>query len=450
MAKLVKIKQVPRTDALELLEVEQTAYSSGFYRRKPRKITASALLKGFYCMQQKGKNSLSSLAIQVGNEIGETVSKQAIAERFNDRMLEMVNSILLTALTKKAAIPPGRLESLDLGEACGAFNNIILQDSTVQQVNSALYAQVGGNQTSSGPRALFRIQSCYNLTKHDWIGFSVDPYERNDQSQSLFPMGMLEKRDLLIRDLGYFKLDALESLAEFNYFITALAPTVKLYDEHGQELSLLEHLRKHKNVDQQVYAGSSKRLPVRLVARKLSRSKTRKKIAKAKKNAHATSKHSPEYYELLGYEIYLTNIDAALLDAVQIAKLYGLRWYIEILFKSWKSHFNFKKMFKDSQMNYVRTIISFYLNLILFVYLQRYLYSQSCEYAQRRGKMISVLKFMNVISNLVTEALNMTSQQQLEQLLEQMAKHATYDKRNKRKNMIQKKRGLGHLLANVA
>lgn len=50
--------------------------------------------------------------------------------------------------------------------------------------------------------------------------------------------------------------------------------------------------------------------------------------------------HSKEHYYLLGYSILLTNILQKLCSAEEISRLYGLRWQIEIIFKSWKSGFH--------------------------------------------------------------------------------------------------------------
>ena len=47
---------------------------------------------------------------------------------------------------------------------------------------------------------------------------------------------------------------------------------------------------------------------MRLIARKLPKSKAAKKIKNAKNDRHAKANHSKEYYELLKHEIYLTNI----------------------------------------------------------------------------------------------------------------------------------------------
>jgi IS4 transposase len=47
---------------------------------------------------------------------------------------------------------------------------------------------------------------------------------------------------------------------------------------------------------------------------------------------------------LLDWTIFITNVPAEKLSPLQIAKIYGLRWRIEIVFKAWKSHFKMTEL----------------------------------------------------------------------------------------------------------
>ena len=48
---------------------------------------------------------------------------------------------------------------------------------------------------------------------------------------------------------------------------------------------------------------------------------------------------SERYLKLLDWTILLTNVPAHHATAQQLLEAYGARWQIELLFKSWKSHF---------------------------------------------------------------------------------------------------------------
>ena len=85
--------------------------------------------------------------------------------------------------------------------------------------------------------------------------------------------------------------------------------------------------------------------------------------------------HSEDYYERLGWCIFITNIPKEMLNSQQIIEVYRLRWRIEIIFKVWKSKFDFQKMFEKISMKPSRAIITFYLLLTWLTLFLTNLYS---------------------------------------------------------------------------
>ena len=111
-----------------------------------------------------------------------------------------------------------------------------------------------------------------------------------------------------------------------------------------------------------------------------------------------------------------------------------------------KSYCNFKKMLGKEKMNYTRLMITINLLLIYFVYfildIFRYI---AQKVAKSKGKLISILKFMDVLNDLFDFIIRIEQIEELDVLIPQFAKHAcpetsvaTYENRNKRKNMMQK------------
>lgn len=424
--------------AMEILEVEKAAWSSSFYMRRPKKITASCLIKGFWKMQKAGMNTFRNWALFCGKERGQEVSKQAIDNRMSEETLDMAKQILKTALNVRLDKKWLSTKKRELGCLLKFFNRVIIQDSTTQQVADQLHELVGGNKTRGGMRALLRIQTIFNFTEEKWEDFSIDKYSQNDQSQAAFALRSLQDRDLLLRDLGYFVMETLEQLIENHYVITPYKSNINLYDEQANEIDLLELLRQNETTDKVVLVSKKKMLPMRLVAKKLSKAQKEKKIKQAKQKAHSNNNYTETYYELLGYEIYLTNVDTTFMSVEQIGKLYGLRWYIEVLFKAWKSYFNFNTIFEKNKMSFQRTLISMYLVLIQFVYLTNYVYQYFKVKVEQQGRLISMQKFMDVCKCLLNEILAISHVEQLDVLARQFARHAVYEKRNKRNNMKQK------------
>lgn len=426
--------------SMEVLQVETLAKSSLYYNRKPKKVTASSLIKGFWKMQKEGVNSFRNWALFTGKEVGVPISKQAMANRMDGSTIELVEQVLKVALDLRIDKKWIKTRKKEMGSLLNFFNRIIIHDSTTQQVAEQLYKIVGGNKTKSGPRALMRLQCMFNFTEEKWEAFSIKPYSSNDQSQANFPLPLLQAKDLILRDLGYFVLDSLEQLLENQYVITPYKWGVNLYTPQGDLIDLLKLLRQSKSIDQKVLLSLKSKLPMRLVAKKLSAEQKAKKIKEAKAKAHRDSNHSKDYYELLGYEIYLTNLSSDQFEGNHIIRLYALRWYIETLFKAWKSYFNFKLVFEVRRMNYTRTIISMYLVLIQFVYLTNYIYQYIKDKVEHKEKKqyISIQKFMDVSRCLLYDILSITNLNQLDRLVSQYAQHAVYEKRNQRKNMKQK------------
>lgn len=197
-----------------------------------------------------------------------------------------------------------------------------------------------------------------------------------------------------------------------------------------------ELLKGKRQVDLRVLVGSKKRLPMQLVARKLPKAQVSKRVREAKKDRHAKANHSKRYLELLRYEIYLTNIGQEMVGGKQVAKLYGLRWYIETLFKSWKSYLNFKKMFQNERMHLHRVLFIIYANLVQIVFLTNVV----LRFVKSRtgGTPLSILKCMDTANDHWPHVLNAVSFGDLGQLVDQFEKHAAYKKHPDRDNTINK------------
>jgi hypothetical protein len=433
----------------ENLEIEATAWKSKFYKIPPKKITAENLVLGFWEMQKKGKHTLRNWAVECGVLLNKdtSISKQAIDERLNSNCLGMVEILFKKALNfkyKKAKEELNTSESLQ--NINHLFNRILLQDSTIQSLPANLCLDFPASHTSGKKAAMLRLQSIFDLTNMTWLSFFIGSFRNNDQSQTMLINEVVKKNDLLLRDLGYFTLDSLDFFTKNQYVITKWDNQSYLYydsnvfnHKQGEKIDLLKLFKGRTEIDIPVQIGSKKRVKMRLVAKKLPKTQARARIEAAKKNRHSKSNHSEDYYKLLKWEIYLTNVECEKLNIEQIAKLYGLRWYIEILFKSWKSYANFKKMLGKEKMNYTRIMITIYLLLIQFVYFMLDIFNYiSKRVAEKTDRLISILKFMDVVGDLFDYIIRIEKLSDLDNLIPQFVSHATYERRNKRKNMMQK------------
>ena len=106
----------------KILEIEKIAWSSEFYRKAPKKITATSLLISFWLMQQSGKNTLRNWCFQLGKHIGSTVSEQSLNERLNEKAIKMNKMLLQKALNLKVNKEALNREKDKLNDLIPLFN----------------------------------------------------------------------------------------------------------------------------------------------------------------------------------------------------------------------------------------------------------------------------------------------------------------------------------------
>lgn len=444
--KLCSLK-ILMTKVAEDLGIEELAWESKFYRSDPKKITATGLVFGFWNLQdglsdtKEAANTLATWCLHTGMvEEGIAISKQALDNRLNERTVELAKLLLQAALNLKVKT---HFREQKLGELKGIytkFNNILIQDSTMQKLPAHLSEQFPSSHSHGKEAATLRLQAIYNFTEEHWVQFELGGFTDNDQSKAMMITKIAQKRDLILRDLGYFTLESLAYLIKNQFVITSWDKKTNMYDpETDKKINLLSLFKGKKTVDQIVLVGSKAKLSMRLVALKLPEHIAAERIRKAKADRHSRANHSAMYYELLKWDIFLTNVPKEMLSPKEIVKLYGLRWYIEILFKAWKSFSGFSTILSKQKMSTHRTLVSIYLMLTRFVYYMADIYQYvKQKVAQKTDQFISILKFLDVCRKLADQILHIQELEELDWLIPQFVRFATYDKRKDRINMQQK------------
>jgi len=150
-------------------------------------------------------------------------------------------------------------------------------------------------------------------------------------------LALVRTGDLVLRDLGYFVVETFQRIALAGaFFLSRLRLDTSLFDPQTQRpLSLLKALRRAGHLDQAVLLGQQK-LPARLVAIKLPEALAAERRRKAKQNRDKRCRPNATYLALLGWAIFITNVDRKVLSARTVAQVHGLRWRIETIFKAWQ------------------------------------------------------------------------------------------------------------------
>jgi hypothetical protein len=419
---------------LQTIIINKAARVCGFLIRKGGKISPKNLIIGFMIMASKHRNTYSCWAYEIGILSNKTITKQAVEERMNPKtekfLLRVLEDHLKTKLTVKISIKTkGLLKH---------FKNVKIDDSTVLALPTILVKQFPGNVSKGIRKAQAKIHTMYNLTNNSYEFFHLHSYSENDQSLSAKVLPYLQKGDLLIRDLGFTILSVVEKVMKMEvYFISRKNHNIKVFDiNNGKEINLVKELSKNGFIDQEVLAGSERKLKVRLIAIPLSEAQANERRRKARADRDKRLNHSPEYDYLLGFIIFITNIEFVKCNAEQIAQLYRLRWRIEIIFKSWKSCFSMESLIHFQCTNAIRVKCIIYL-ILLYIYLFHVVW-YICVIKKTKNTdeqaPLSILKMAQFFNDQFTKLISLKSDRLITQ---QIVKNGSYDKRKDRINAVE-------------
>ncbi len=186
-------------------------------------------------------------------------------------------------------------------------------------------------------------KSSCNWSATFWITAScksVIGFTRNDQRAASDILGLLRPGDLMLRDLGYFVLKTFRAitscgaffLSRFRHDVAVLEPGT------DRPIQLARLLKKQGFFDAWIHLGAKERLPVRLVAVAVPDAVANERRRKLRQNRDAKLNPSKDHLFLLGWNIFITNVQADVWSAADFHAIYRLRWRIETTFKAFKSH----------------------------------------------------------------------------------------------------------------
>ncbi len=422
------------------LPCESIALQCKFTQRLSGKITPRSWVKAFCCLASDSSSSLRHFAWILGFLTQTVLSKQAVRKRLLSQGSEFLKQVLAYLITQSAQLP--RLRSTGI---LSGFKRVLVQDSTTIKLPSRLAAVYPGcvNQTDA-KISIMRIQAVLDILSETFVDFSLSGYTRNDQAASLDIISIAKPGDLILRDLGYFVINVFKSLSDKGiFFISRITPRVSFKDPaSGNSINLLASLRKMKTLDQSVIMGSKSTISVRLVAIPLPQAVANERRRKARLKRDKRNNYSKEYYALLGWQILITNVDSSILSAKDLSDIYGLRWQIEVVFKTWKSFLNFENISQNAStvqveaLIYARLIYAVLFHIIFWRVLQPDIISNDRQ-------PISLLKAIDLISHLsalmIAEAIISTSHEIVNAAF---YKHTAYDSR-KRKSYMDIRKLLG-------
>jgi hypothetical protein len=412
------------------LPVETLARQSGFLRRSPRKIPIQDFLLGLLALSAEPLLSLERLAAVIGLAAAASYSKQALAKRLRPQVERFLAQVAIARLAHWA-------QPLTAQGCWSHFKRVLLQDSTVMPLPDRLAQDFPGsrNQHHQKKAAALKIQWIADLLQGTLASCSLSGFRRNDQAASPDILALLRRGDLVLRDLGYFCLGVFAQIADLGaFFISRFRHGTNLYDpQTSQPLDLARVLRRQGRFDGLVLVGEQKRL-FRLVALPVPEETANQRRHRAKTNRDQRWQAGAEHLFLLGWNIFLTNVPRAVWPAKVIARVYRLRWRIEMMFKSWKSYLGLGQL-NGRNANLLRLTV---MTKLLFCALT----CRCCDALETccapSGRHVSLLRLARVLSQYSVCLAAAILGRSVQTLLEfSLNRHIFYEQRRDRSNFYQ-------------
>ena len=241
-----------------------------------------------------------------------------------------------------------------------------------------------------------KIYLNYNYTQKNIAHLEISEGVRSDSKFTDKIISILQKDDLVLRDLGFFRIDSLKRIEEKEaYYLSRYFLSTNLYIK-GKKRDLLKFLESQKHltiIDKEVQI-SMKKFSTRLIAIRVSDDVYNQRVRSLKK-AYQQRRKTPKEstLKLQRYVIFITNIPKEMIEAKYIGTIYRLRWEIELCFKRWKSIFKIDRL---TGINGNRTLCFIYAKLIailLFNNFEQYALSLACQ----KDRELSLDKFFKWI-----------------------------------------------------
>ncbi len=377
-------------------EIELLARQSKFVQRESRLDGFTFLSLVVFNSDSLAYESLNDLTTKLELDHDIEITKQALDERFNKYAVTFLKASLGELLHKQLSETESLIQ-------CKEFDRILIKDSVCFQVDESM-ADVFPGSGGSGSRANVRIQLEYDLLSGKVVDLSLNAFNDQDAVNSMLTLEVVGDGDLVVRDLAYMHLDALNGILEqLGHFLARLHPNRKVYQQQGDKIIELDfaeiamNMRKFdvQRIEESVFLGANLDLQVRLFIYLLPESVYQERMRKLNKNAKNQGRQLSDGSKARAQlTLFITSAseDAITIDTAW--KVYTLRWQIELTFKVWKSIWKIDKVKKVKQE---RLECYIWAKLFIIVTSWRILWFVSKMLRQLYGKNLSFYKAMKTI-----------------------------------------------------
>jgi putative transposase len=310
--------------------LRETARETGLIKRE-RKIDPTiifwVLTLSFGVRLQR---TLASLKRQYEKEAKTTLSDSSWYYRFTPELVAFLHKCVIHGI-EELAKEPGR----NLSKKLERFQDVMIQDSTIVRLHSSLAEKFPAARTrkvAAGVKIGVMVSAVANGPK------TVALYSEKTAEIKTLKIGPWIKDRILLVDLGFYKTQLFARVAENGgYFVSRIKrnmdPVVVSIEEGVPKTKREGFIGKTVNECIDQLPGKDVDAIVKIDFKRRSyKGKQRQDEMKVRLVAVYNDEDEKHH-------IYITNIQKDVLNTKDIAKLYGARWDIELLFKELKSKY---------------------------------------------------------------------------------------------------------------
>lgn len=308
------------------------AKKTGFIKRKRKFSAFEFVLLMTIGLTAMVHPSLSGMVDAIRAKIG----RVALHLRFTAQAAEFLLACLEMVL--KHCVCPDRITP----SALNAFRRVLIFDSSSWDINPGLKHVLPGFGGGASD-ANCKLQAGYEYKSGSLGFFEVTEGIKPDQAYSKSLVDFVEKNDLMLTDLGYFKLSVFQKLFEKEaYFLSKLLIGTTLRNADTLEkidLGATLHSFDGNILEMDVIMGNDKhQVPCRLIGLRVTEQVANTRRRKLRKEAEKKGRTpSQNQLALCDWTLFVTNATAEMLPFNIVHSLYRLRWQIELVFKQLKS-----------------------------------------------------------------------------------------------------------------
>lgn len=318
------------------------ARDSHFVQRISKHFCPKNFLLALLNAVSSGKSSLQQIVAQLSiNNPDKCITAQALHERLHRTHIG-AECFLVYCLSFLVSIKCSNPKS-----KC-PFKRIIVEDSSQLALHPHNAEEFPGHGNHLGATAGCKIDICFDLLSGKTLCNSLHCATTQDKTIGVDLLDIIEKDDLILRDMGYFSIETFATIEQKNaYWLSRLPRSVSATTPAGPPLETLLQQADQDTLDIAIDIGKTAKHSARLIAKRCTIEESRKRRRELRK-AYKSNGKTPTKAQLsrCDWHLMVTNISQEMQSSTEIHKLYQQRWQIEIAFRGWKKSHKLAELHK--------------------------------------------------------------------------------------------------------